>query len=118
MICLISCVVVVAMISLTGCQPPRAAGGGFDSDDPASKLYAIRRAGAQRDAQSIEPLVVELGSDDPAVRMLAIDALERITGERLGYNPYAPQRERRQMAQRWAEAVSAGYFDSSVTSSQ
>lgn len=89
---------------LAGCTPP-ASEGGFDSPDPASKLYAIHRAGEQNDRAAVPQLVQQLDSDDPAVRMMSIDALERITGERMGYNPYGPLPERREAIERWVEAV-------------
>jgi hypothetical protein len=42
--------------------------------------------------------------------MMAIHALERITGERLGYNPYASLSKRRLAVERWGEAVKTGQF--------
>jgi HEAT repeat protein len=98
----------VAMSTGVGCQPPRASEGGFDSPDPASKLYAIHRAGQQRDASAIPHLIEQLNNDDPAVRMYAIEALERITGSRLGYSPYASLMDRNEAVLRWAEAYKAG----------
>jgi hypothetical protein len=84
----------------TACAP-RASEGGFDSDNPASRLYAIRRAGDQRDAAATPRLIESLESDDPAERVLAIAALERITGERLGYDPHASLAHRHEAVQRW-----------------
>ena len=85
-----------------GCQPPRAEEGGFESADPASKLYAIHRAGMQSDANAVPQLIGQLDSDDPAVRMYAIVALEKITGQRKGYSPYDPPHKRAAAVQRWA----------------
>lgn len=93
-----------------GCVP-QASEGGFDSPDPAAKLYAIHRAGEQRDRSALPHLVEQLDSDDPAVRMMSITALKRITGERFGYNPYVAVPQRRQAADRWIEAVRSGWFD-------
>ena len=101
--------VLVVATALAGCAPP-ARLGDFDSPDPASKLYAINRAGEARDASKIPQLVDQLDSDDPAVRLFAIEALERITGERLGYNPYDDEVERRESVQRWADAVKSRRF--------
>lgn len=83
----------IALAWLVGCAPPISEGG-FDAAQPAAKLYAIRRAGAARDTAAVPKLIEQLDSDDPAVRMFAIEALERITGERRGYRPYAPPYER------------------------
>ena len=90
--------------AVAGCAP-RASQGGLDSDNPAAQLYAIRRAGSAGDASAAPKLVEHLDSDDPAVRMFAILALERLTGERMGYNPYAPAHERREAIERWRRAV-------------
>jgi hypothetical protein len=103
-------ILTIIMLALpAGCAPP-ASQGDFGSPDPAAKLYAIRRAGAARDAKAVRPLVQELASDDPAVRMFAIQALERITGTRLGYNPYSDEVDRRQAIRRWLEALESGRF--------
>jgi hypothetical protein len=94
---------------LPGCAP-RASDGDFDSDNPAAKLYAIRQAGEAKDRAKIPKLVEQLDSDDPAVRMLSINALERITGQRMGYNPYASSVERRSSMEAWEQAVREGKF--------
>ena len=96
-----------AVIAATGCAPS-ASSGTFESDNPASRLYAIHRAGLDADASAVVPLVEQLESDDPAIRMMAINALERITGKRLGYNPYADRTERHEAIDRWIEAVRKG----------
>ena len=91
-----------------GCAAPRASEGGFDSPDPASKLYAIHGAGEKQEATAVPRLVEQLDNDDPVVRMMAVQALLRITGTRLEYNPYAPIEQRREAIRRWTEAVRTG----------
>ncbi len=93
-------------LMLPACAPP-ASTGGINSDNPASKLYGITRADSLND---VPVLVEQLDHDDPAVRMMAIHALERITGERLGYNPYANLVERRPAVEAWEQAVRSGRF--------
>lgn len=93
----------VAALLGAGCSAPPASGGDFNSPDPAAKLYAIRAAGESRDRRHIPQLVEQLDSDDPAVRLFAIGALERITGERKGYNPYADEVSRRAAIEAWVE---------------
>jgi hypothetical protein len=44
-----------------------------------------------------------LDSDDPAARLVAIRALERITGQTLGYDHAGPEHERRLAVERWME---------------
>lgn len=96
---------------LTACSsPPPVEEGGFHAPDPASKLYAIRRAGEERDRSAIPHLVERLQDDDPAVRLFAIEALERITNERFGYNPYAAADDRHAAVVAWDKAVRDGKF--------
>ena len=95
--------------ALTGCTP-KASQGSFDSADPAAKLYAIHRAGTDRDRAAVKDLVEQLNSDDAAVRMMAINALDRIVGHRLGYNPYAPLVDRQAAVDRWARFARRGYI--------
>ena len=97
----------ILAISLSSCAP-RASEGDFYSDNPASKLYAIHRAGSARDPKAVKPLVDLLNDDDPAVRMEAINALERITGQRMGYNPYGSVVQRRPAIERWAAEANSG----------
>jgi len=90
-----------------GCTP-RATEAEFDSANPAAKLYAIQKAGQKRDADKIPALIEQLNSDDPAVRMYAIIALEKITGTRLNYSPYDPPWRRANAIERWAAAYRGG----------
>lgn len=100
-------IVIVGLSFLTACTP-RASEGTMNSDNPASRLYAIQRAGEERDASAVPQLVESLDSDDPAVRMMAILALEKITGTRRGYDPYAPAMQRHAAVEAWREAVESG----------
>lgn len=100
-----ACFAVVA----TSCSPaPRADAGGFDSENPAAKLYAIHEAGEAHQIRSIPDLIAALDSDDPAVRMFAIKALEDMTGQRMGYSPYDPPYRRREAVDRWVAAYHRG----------
>lgn len=99
----------LACVGLAACAPP-ASQGSLDSDNPAAKLYAIRRIGEAHDRSQIPGLVEQLDHDDPAVRLFAIEALERMTGTRLGYNPYASPPQRRPAVEAWVQAVREGRF--------
>ena len=98
----------VGLVLAVGCSGPAAWRGGFDSPDPASRLYAIVRAGDQQQQAAVPDLIESLESDDPAVRMMSIGALHRITGTRLGYSPYGPPAERQQAVDAWVEAWRSG----------
>ncbi len=98
-----------AMALAAGCGP-RAREGGFDSPNPAARLYAIQQAAATHDRTAIPQLVEQLDSDDDAIRLWSIKALETLTGERLGYNPYASPEARRPAIAAWEAAVRDGRF--------
>lgn len=99
--------VLVGMVAaLPGCGPsmPR----GFDSPEPAVRIDAVVSAAAKGDRRAARDLIRVLDSDDPAARMLAIRALERITGETNGYDYAAPESQRREAVRRWQEWEAEG----------
>ena len=111
---MVAAIITLALIALPGCTPP-VSEGGFDAADPGSKLYAIRRADSPDDADKIPDLIAQLNSDDPAVRMYAIVALERVTGTRLDYDPYAPAHKRDAAVRQWADAYENGTIQAAPT---
>lgn len=92
--CIVSC-----SLSLPACGPTIVPS--FDSPEPAARNSAIVRAGANKDQEAIPDLVRMLDSDDPATRFLAISALDRITGERFGYEASQDEARRVAAVQRW-----------------
>lgn len=96
---LVGLLALAAMLPLPGCGPTIVAS--FDSPEPAARNSAIVRAGSQRDRDAVPDLVRMLDSDDAATRLLAIKALDRITGERLGYEAQASEPERLVAIERW-----------------
>ena len=95
---------------------PAAIEGGFDSANPAAKLYAIEYAAREGDRSAIPQIVEQLDSDDPAVRSLAISALRQLTGETFGYRDYDPPELRRQAIDRWTNALQSGEISTKPTS--
>ncbi len=75
----------------------------FNSPEPAARNAAIVQAAAANDLSKERDLVRMLDSDDPTTRMLAISALERMTGTRMGYDYAAPPAQREEAVRRWAE---------------
>lgn len=71
-------------------------------------MYAITQAAREHDQSTIRDLIEQLDSDDPAVRLLAISTLERLTGETYGYRQYDPTWQRREAIARWVAAENAG----------
>lgn len=92
----------MAILALGGCFPTLEPA--FDSPAPSKRLDAIVDAAARDDRSTIPPLIEMLDSDDPAERMLAIRALERISGgETFGYRYADPEWLRQESVNRWAE---------------
>jgi HEAT repeat protein len=91
----------LAAAALSACTNPDTAVG-FHEDNPAARLRAIRQAAARDDPSAIPDLIDLLESDDPAERLLSIRALERITGQTLGYDHAAPLEDRREAVRRWS----------------
>jgi hypothetical protein len=69
--------------------------------DPVNNIPAIQKAAETRDTKSVPALVGQLNSDDPAVRLYAIQALQRITGKTFDYHFYDEVDERRPAIARW-----------------
>jgi hypothetical protein len=86
--------------AVAGCASPPS---GFESPVPATRLDAITHAAETRDRDSIPELITMLDSDDPVVRLAAIRTLERITGTTLGYDYAAPDWQRRERVDAWAD---------------
>lgn len=101
-----TCAFVAVGAVLAGCQEHGRTG--FDDVDPAARIGAIQQAAATHDRSAIPELIRSLDSDDPAERMLAIGALEEMTGKTFGYRHWAPRSERAAAAQRWADWYAGG----------
>jgi hypothetical protein len=91
---------------LAGACTAPATEADFDSAVPAARLQAIERAAVQRDETATIQLLEQLDSDDPAVRMLALEALKRLDDDTHGYWFADPPYERRAAIERWTESVS------------
>ena len=92
--------VLAGALVVSGCQGPGLEAG-FDAPDSGAKLHAAAKAAREHDRSSIPQLVELLSSDDPAVRVVAITALEGMTGQRLGYEHSGSERDRRAAVGRW-----------------
>lgn len=85
---------------ITGCA---ATGYRANIQAPYSydRIMAIREAGERRDQVAVPLLVDRLEDEDAAVRFYAILALERITGDRLGYRYADSAPQRQESVTRW-----------------
>lgn len=92
----------VSLVVLSGCAPS-ATEGGFSNPAPGARLYAIEDAVKFNRRDKIPQIVECLCSDDELLRYLAIGALQRMTGQDLGYQ-FDDQEPLRFMAyQRWRQ---------------
>ncbi|MEZ6233172.1 MAG: hypothetical protein R3B68_03180 [Phycisphaerales bacterium] len=98
-----------AALALGGCIPRDQTG--FSAIGPAHRLDAIVLAAHASDRDSLRGLIQQLDSDDAAARLLAIRALERRTGQTLGYQHDDPPWRRDRAAAAWV-----AWYDDAATS--
>lgn len=92
-----------AALALAACSatvPPS-----YSDPTPEARIGAIRQSVAEGRRQDIPYLVECLSSDDPAVRLAAVDALQRLAGTTLGYRASAPPAERTAAVTAWKSWV-------------
>ena len=89
-------------LAAVGCRAERiSVRHSMQSVDAASRVRAIQRAAIEGDSSAVPNLVDRLEDEDAAVRFAALLALERITGERLGYEYGASVERRASATARW-----------------
>ncbi len=96
---------------LFGCSsgPPSNMGGrGMESANPDERATAIVHAAQREDRPAIPDLIEGLDSDDLAVRLFAIQTLEKMTGQRFGYEVNSLEVARSMAVERWVEAWNSG----------
>jgi hypothetical protein len=92
-------------LGLVGCSSSRPYQAGIQSDDPHERILAIREAADSNDTSCVPLLVDRLEDEDEAVRFFAILALEKLTGQRMGYEYGKPLADRIAAVERWRAAV-------------
>ena len=90
---------------LPGCSEPTGPKV-IASRELSVKIPAIKRAVDQKDMSEAAELVKELDDDDAAVRLFAIEGLQRLTGQRLGYHYYEDKEARKPAVERWNKWLS------------
>lgn len=99
------------VLVVAGCNAPERRAD-FGSIDPSERSAAAAKAAAEMDSSAVPDLIVMLDNSDPAARMVAIAALERITGQRLGYDATADRPDRNSAVDRWVRfAIDNGYTE-------
>jgi hypothetical protein len=96
--------VCLAALASLGCDAPgENLYQRLQHEDPSVRIEAVRQAARQDDTQALPYLVDRLNDSEADVRFFAILALEKMTGERMGYEYYAPACERAEAVKRWRQ---------------
>ena len=90
---------------LAGCSEPTGPKL-ISNRDLDVKIPAIKRAVESDNKTEIAELVKELDDDDAAVRLYAIEGLQRLTGQDLGYRYYDDREARKPAVERWNKWLS------------
>jgi hypothetical protein len=89
-------------LAVAGCSAPPPVVE-VTNPDPSGKIPAMKKAVRERDMKVVRQLVKDLDSDDGAVRLFAIEALQKLTGQRYGYDYYADEVQRRPALSAWQQ---------------
>src|SRR5439155_5560095 len=90
---------------LAGCSEPTGPRT-VHSRELSTKIPAFKRAVAQKDTSAEAEMVRELDDDDPAVRLYAIQGLQRLTGQDMGYRYYDDKEARQPAVAKWKKWLS------------
>lgn len=93
---------IVILAGGAGCIAPRPPLS-VENPDPSIKIPAMKVAVEKKDLRAACQMVRDLESDDPAVRFYAIEALYKLTGERMGYEFYVDADQRQAAVKRWRQ---------------
>ncbi|RIK63484.1 MAG: hypothetical protein DCC65_15785 [Planctomycetota bacterium] len=96
------------MIALHGCTSTREYRAAIASEDVEARIRGIKMAADNRDYGAVPLIVDRLEDEDDGVRFYAILALERITGERFGYDYARISRDRAAAVQKWRLYIKRG----------
>jgi HEAT repeat protein len=84
-----------------GCTGVKPAHPDIQSDDADRRILAIKAAAQSHNRAEVPQLVDRLEDEDEAVRFFAILALEKITGQRFGYDYGQSSQARGPSVERW-----------------
>ncbi len=100
-----SALILFFVVGCSGYTGPRS----VVNEDPAVKIPEIRKAVERRDKSVVPQLVKDLDNDDAAVRLYAIGALQRLTGQTFGYDwTQADRAARRPAIRQWDAYLETG----------
>ncbi|MFH1419118.1 MAG: HEAT repeat domain-containing protein [Planctomycetota bacterium] len=102
-----SCTLLGFSALIAGCGP-RPYRADIQSESVHERILGVRAAAEAKDADSVPLLVDRLEDEDDAVRFFSILALEKITGQRFGYDYASPAQQRAGSVERWRAYVRQG----------
>lgn len=95
----------LGLLALSACAPdrPRPLRPADDLRDvnPTRRVQAVAECVRTRDVTQVDRLIDLLDDDDPAVRLMAGQALTDLTGRATGYQAHATPAERRAQVEDW-----------------
>lgn len=105
--CACAFLVAIPFLLTIGCiEPlPPSNRARIQHEEPSVRIKAIVEAGRERDDKAVPLIVDRLEDEDEGVRLYAIIALEKITGERFGYDYGESMSERAGAVERWRNFV-------------
>jgi hypothetical protein len=92
-----------AALAAGGCGVFGGVSPNLRSVDPAEKIPGMKLAAEKNDRTALPALVAALDSNDPAERLFAIEALQRMTQQTFGYRYYDDDEERAPAVARWKQ---------------
>lgn len=97
------------LLAASGCAAePKNVIQRLQSEDPAERIGAAMDAANRNDAQAVPFLIDRLQDTDPDVRLFASMALERLTGQTMGWHFYESKEQRAPAVERWRAWLVAG----------
>lgn len=93
----------VLMVGMPACGPGLKPD--FEAGFARQREMAIIEEVRKGHSADVRAIVRMLDASEPSTRMIAIDGLERLTGETFGYDAFGPQDERAAAIERWVVYV-------------
>ncbi|MFQ5430153.1 MAG: HEAT repeat domain-containing protein [Phycisphaerae bacterium] len=92
----------------SACDPGPFFRARIQSENPGDRILAVYDAAQAKDDGAVPLIVDRLEDEDDGVRFFAIQALERLTGKRFGYDYAQSAPERAAAVERWRDYLRNG----------
>ena len=108
----------LALAGCTGGEGGRSLHLRLQDPDPEVRMKAMAEAAGAKDPQAVPYIVTDLSNDDGDVRLFASLALEKITGQTMGYEYFQPREQREKAVTLWKQWLAGGRKASATQTSQ